>query len=203
MKMIFLNRSLHIQIETDETINIINIYAPVSRVNLDKFYFYQKLKEHLSKFKNQIIILSGDFNFVTDKDDRENGFDHWDRKINNLINFDNLYLKDVFKTLNPNVKNFTTKNSRIDRFLISIFLLTKIESILHKEYLSDHKVVELVLKLDKFEKWGRGFWKINNNYLNDKKFQNEIRETIKKIDFEHFENPIRKWENIKNNIKKK
>ena len=199
----FLNRFLHIQIETDEIINIINIYAPVNGQNYEKLYFYQKLKEHLSKFKNQIIILSGDFNYVTDKEDRENGFDYWDKRLNNIINFENLNLKDAFKTINPEVTNFTTKRSRIDRFLISNFLLTKIDLILHKEYISDHKAIELTLKFDKFQKWGRGYWKINNNYLNDKNFQKEIRETIRKVDFEHFNNPIKKWENIKGNIKKK
>ena len=94
----FKNRLLHIQIQTDEIVNIINIYAPAHTENLIKIRFYQKLKEYLSKYKNELIILTGDFNYVISKEDRLKGYDYYDIRINKMMNFEDFNLKDVYST---------------------------------------------------------------------------------------------------------
>ena len=77
---IFINRVLHLQIETEEILDIINIYAPVNEENQIKPGFFQKLKEHLNKYNYQTTILTGDFNFVTNDQDRNKGMYKFDKK---------------------------------------------------------------------------------------------------------------------------
>ena len=58
---IFKNRMIHIQIKTKNVINMINLYAPTSE-DKNKTCFYEKLKKYIDKFKNQDLIITGDFN---------------------------------------------------------------------------------------------------------------------------------------------
>ena len=123
----FKNRLSHIQIQTDEIVNIINIYAPAHTENLIKIRFYQKLKEYLSKYKNELIILTGDFNYVISKEDRIKGYDYYDYiRINKMMNFEDFNLKYVYSTIYLGKTDFTTNKSRIDRIYINETLLTKI-----------------------------------------------------------------------------
>ena len=137
------------QIQTDENKNIINTYAPVNNDNQSKLRFYNKLKEYLYKFKNQIIILSGDFNYVTCNNDRTKGMQYLDQLINNIMDYNNFKIKDIYKTIYPKNINYTMEKSRLDKFYISEHLITKVDNIIHGIYLSDHKTVELELNMEK------------------------------------------------------
>ena len=122
----FKNILLHIQIQTYEIVNVINIYAAAYTENLIKVRFYQKLKEYLSKYKNELTILTGDFNYVISKEDRVKGYDYYDIRINKIVNFEDFNLKDVYSTIH--LGNITTTKSRTDRIYINETLLTKIDT---------------------------------------------------------------------------
>ena len=200
---IFRNRVLHLQIQAEEIFNIINIYAPVNNDNLIKLRFFNKLKEHLYKFKNQNIILTGDFNYVSRNIDRETGMNYLDKLINTIMDYNNFKLKDVYKTIHPNDLNFTTRKSRLDRFYISEHLMTKIIKIKHGKFLSDHKTVEIEINIEKLQKWGKGYWKINNNYFKDLEYKEIIKNEINLQNSNLIEDPLDRWESMKKRFKKK
>ena len=84
---IFKNRMIHIQIKTNNVINIINLHAPTGE-DKDKTCFYEKFKKYIDKFKNQDLIITGDFNYVTSEKDRQtHKLYSYDKETNKIINF--------------------------------------------------------------------------------------------------------------------
>ena len=200
---IFKNRMIHIQIKTNNVINIINLYAPTGE-DKDKTCFYEKFKKYIDKFKNQDLIITGDFNYVTSEKDRQtHKLYSYDKETNKIINFDAYDLIDVFYNFYEDIQAFTTKVSRIDKIFISKHLITKITNFKHGVYISDHKTVEMSIEMENTKRWGNGYWKLNNYFLNDKYYQNEIKELIKQHQEVYYKNPEIKWETLKMKIKKK
>lgn len=198
----FKNRITHIQIQSSEIINIINIYAPSDHHNDTKRFFYSRLNIYLNKYKNQSLILCGDFNYVEDDIDRINGKTTNDNVINKTINFNDFGVTDTFRNFNLNKKEYTNQVSRLDRIYISNFLITKIKNIKLGEYISDHRTVELEIEIENFKLWGKGYWKLNNFYLKDAFYREEINNIINKEKNENYRNILEKWEIIKGKIKK-
>ena len=71
---------MHISIEAEETVGIVNVYAPVQNDVTEKLGFFKDLKNYLSKIKKQKFIILGDFNFVEFKDDRTSGLTYYEVK---------------------------------------------------------------------------------------------------------------------------
>ena len=94
----------------------------------------------------------------------------------------------------------TTAKSRLDRIYISDHLINKIVDINHGIFLSDHKTVELDIKIEQMQKWGRGYWKLNNFYLKEKDYKESIKNIIN--DNDRYE-PLEGWEELKVEIKRK
>ena len=174
----FKNRVVHIQIQSSETINIINIYAPSDHHNDIKRYSYSKLNTYLNKYKNQTLIICGDFNYVEENIDRINGKAINDNVINKTINFKDFGLTDTYRNFNENKKEYTNQVSRLDRIYISNFLITKIKNISLGEYISDHRTTEIDIEMENFKQWGKGYWKLNNFYLKDQFCREEINNII-------------------------
>ena len=76
---IFNNRLVHIQIKTEEIINIFNIYAPIEII--PKTEFYLKLNTYLNNYFHDINILLADFNYVSDNKDRNHTLNYYDKKL--------------------------------------------------------------------------------------------------------------------------
>lgn len=168
----FQNRLIHIQIKAAETINIINIYAPACNVH-EQLQFYKDLKMYLQKFTKNITFLLGDFNYATDDIDRTGNLHYYDTKVKEIFNPNDLNLKDTFRTFYEHKVDFTYTVSRIDKIFIPNFLMTKVASITHMQAISDHKIVKLKIDLNK------SYWKLNNYYLQDTYYRQEINELIK------------------------
>ena len=198
----FKNRIVHIQIQSPEIINIINVYAPSDHHNDTKRLFYSKLNMYLNKFKDQTLILCGDFNFVEEDIDRVNGKIINDKVINKAINLKDFGLVDTYRNFNENKKEYTNQISRLDRIYISKFLVTKIKNINHGEYISDHRTIEIDIEIETFNQWGKGYWKLNNFYLKDEFYRNEINNIIDKEKNKNNINILNKWDNIISKIKK-
>ena len=144
---------IHIQIKTNNVINIINLYAPTGE-DKDKTCFYEMFKKYIDKFKNQDLIITGDFNYVTSEKDRQTHKLYiYDKETNKIINFDTYDLIDVFYNFYEDIQDFTTKVSRIDKIFVSKHLITKVTNFKHGVYISDHKTVEMSIEMENTKRW--------------------------------------------------
>ncbi|CAC5358983.1 unnamed protein product [Mytilus coruscus] len=88
---------------------------------------------------------------------------------------DALRIKDVFREIHNDKANFTCYNisgtrTRIDRFYADNEFINKIKEIKHIPYKkSDHKIVQINILYNR-QKWGRGFWKMNNSLLENENY---------------------------------
>ena len=164
----------------DKKITLASIYGP----NEDKPQFYRNLKQKISDFGNDKVIICGDWNLVLNPDvDTENY-----RHINNptarqeVLKFiDNDNYIDIYRFINDD-KGFTwrrlnpeKKQARLDYFLISeeTFEFTNDCKIV-SGYRTDHSGITLKLKLNQNER-GTSYWKFNNSLLKDKDYIQLVR----------------------------
>ena len=93
-------------------------------------------------------------------------------------------LTDIYRFLNPTRKRFTwrrtkpVKSARLDYFLASNSLLDLVHNTdILPGYRSDHSIITLTLKPNKFVK-GSGIWKLNCSLLRDKNYLDRINSVI-------------------------
>ena len=170
----------------DKKITLASIYGP----NEDKPQFYRNLKQKISDFGNDKVIICGDWNLVLNPDvDTENY-----RHINNptarqeVLKFiDNDNYIDIYRFINDD-KGFTwrrlnpeKKQARLDYFLISeeTFEFTNDCKIV-SGYRTDHSGITLKLKLNQNER-GTSYWKFNNSLLKDKDYIQLVKKSIKEV----------------------
>lgn len=165
-------RLCHVVLESGT--HILSLYTPPQRTtsHLNRLDFIRSLKNYLSTFKNENILLAGDFNYAELPIDRGSG---------TLLPGDILYKKafaeifekhnliDLFRELHPTKRSYTfyrnTLKSRLDRIYTNIKHTTT--SIEHTPItFSDHHAVNAKLELKSRNPRGRGFWKLNNSLLN-------------------------------------
>ena len=106
---------MHISIEAEETVGIVNVYAPVQIDVTEQFGFFKNLI-FLSKIKKQKLIILGDFNFVEFNDDKTSGLTYYDRKIKDSFNFQDFGLIDTFKSIHYTT-NFTHKKVGLGEYM--------------------------------------------------------------------------------------
>ena len=191
---------------------ICNVYGPNRTAQAKDMFSELSLKLDVlkGKYKDSPIVIGGDFNDAPD--------DYMDRhppRSASLLNFkptsfmsDHFLLTDVWRFMNPNVTDYTWSNSnrnlqsRIDLWLMSSQSLQFVSDISHCHApLSDHKLICLRLKGSKEKSNIRGYWKLNNDLLEDKNFKEGVDLLAKDI-FNRIEmNPIQKWEFFKFKIR--
>ena len=95
-----------------------------------------------------------------------------------------LNLVDPWRIYNSEAKTFTwhrknpVKMARLDFYLISEELLSRVDNISIKNgYRTDHSMVLLDIRITDFKKGG-GFWKFNTSLLKDQIFVNKVKEII-------------------------
>ena len=168
----------------DKNVTLCNIYVPSGPQNLkEQKLFFENLKDSISEFQsdNSKLILGGDFNCVTDVDlDRSRMVSKTDSSVNKLKNIlNNFQLKDIWRHQNPDKKEFTFYSnvgtgSRLDKFYLTKDLTPNvIESKIQNFAHSDHDKVNIKLDSSEIER-GPRLWKINNSYLHDPDYVNEI-----------------------------
>ena len=151
------------------------------------------------------MILGGDFNTIQSPIDRLGSAPQSQIGTKSLKNLkDILQLIDIWRTKNPNKKDYTwrTKNakikSRLDYFLISKSLETKIKASIQMAVKTDHKAVTITIKLDDNMR-GPNFWKLNQTLLNDAVYTENITNLIndKWKQYSHINDLRVRWDLLK------
>ena len=94
------------------------------------------------------------------------------------------------------------KDARLDRFYISDFMVGQVLKTNIIPEIADHKMVIIDLDMEDLKLWGSFYWKMNNHYLLDKFYKDDIDNLI--IQFEQrksFMNILDNWEMCKIKVK--
>ena len=165
---------------------VINIYGP----NQDDTQFICeliKVTEMMPDVEN--IIIGGDFNFVLNPEiDRKSSMNNHHQMQSMLTEFmEKTELCDIWRIRNPNTRRYTwfrefiqgkLSASRIDFYIISNHLCASVEETnIEVGYMSDHSLIEMKINISKTIR-GPGVWKFNNQFLENEKFQNDIKNII-------------------------
>ena len=178
-------RSLRISAEIDgQKVQLVNIYGP-NPVNAEKSQtFFKEIDKIL--IQNIAPIICGDFNMVEDREkDRRGGtflarHTYGKSALNDLIEgFD---LVDIWRQKNPDRRQFTwhspdeSIHSRLDRiYLPKNFVCSVFNSYIRHFVWSDHDVCGVKFTLPNSTIKGKGYWKLNTNFLSHENFQNKIQ----------------------------
>lgn len=174
-RYLFIKGTLH-----GKPITIANIYAP----NSQQVPFFHNTFHHLTAFQLGTLIVGGDFNVpLTPFQDTSNGSSCLTYRALHAIKFQLaiLTLHDSWRTLYPNVKDFTffspphNKYSRIDHFFISQTDLTMLsDATIEPMLISDHHPITTTLKFPKFKlikfkitRNRSAMWRLDNSLLLD------------------------------------
>ena len=172
---------------------LINTYGPTKDNPSAQNDFYTSLYELIDFYSDKNIIIGGDLNtYLNIKIDKKGGQiekqSTFSQNINNLC--EEFSLIDIWRMRNPNVNKYTrierSRNgivqSRLDYFLTSIslsYLITNTN--ISPGNSSDHSIISLTIKTSEISKRGKGYWKLNNNLLNDKDYVNLINDKLTEI----------------------
>ena len=162
---------------------IMNVYAPNNIT--ERKCFFTKMQKWIDRYalNENNIIIGGDFNYTESDLDRYNQSNTKDASsvtYKNLINTKNL--NDAWRKIHPNKKQFTYKDiSRLDKFLVSTEILDSLQksNIVIPGIKSDHKCITMLLDFDKSTR-GPGRWKLNTSILQDKTYNEKIKNLIQK-----------------------
>ena len=164
---------------------IINVYVPAGshRAAERRHFFTEQLFGLLAGQEDILPLVGGDWNCVTERIDLENDRYFDDRKSLDLTNIIKEFsMVDAFRHLHGRKKEFTWQGrdgavaSRLDRFYVPDWMAKHLVSMSHHAGYSDHKfgVMELdlenIARLPKKLKFDSGYWKLNNQILNDQDF---------------------------------
>ena len=164
---------------------IINVYVPAGshRAAERRHFFTEQLFGLMAGQDDILPLVGGDWNCVTEKIDLENDRYFDDRKSLDLTNIiKDFDMIDAFRHLHGRKKEFTWQGrdgavaSRLDRFYVPDWMAKHLVSMSHHAGYSDHKfgIMELALeniaRLPKKLKFDSGFWKLNNQIMEDQDF---------------------------------
>jgi exonuclease III len=192
---------------------ICNLYGPCQDKPNMQIEFINEVKGKISKYPDSKLILLGDFNIIQDP-----VLDKWGSLPNEKPGKPALHLNDVKSSLdivdvwrlhNPTLKRFTwrrrrlnapSQQSRIDYCLLSSTLVDKTtECEILIGFRSDHSLVTLNIGNADPPPRGRGYWKFNNELLEDPGYVNFIKDNLKgdKYVSEFSGDPILDWDALK------
>ncbi len=170
-----------------------NIYALTQDHKLKQNNFIKNLKNELTSFASENILIGGDLNFYIEKK-----LDKIDSMIN--INDNPTYRKEIcallhsmdltdcLKNIYPNLRRYTWhargRSSRLDYWFISENLPNELETykILPGHH-SDHSILKINLE-NELNNRGKGLWKFNTSLLHDTKYVEKVKKIIKDIENE-------------------
>ena len=155
------------------------------------------------------IIIGGDFNLYLHKtldkiNIAQSTLDNNGYREALVAFMENENLVDAWRILNPDKQtptwNRNDQKSRLDYLLISDHLLNSIKCAnIEPSTLTDHCLINLVIKGTNKQSKGRGFWKMNNSLLYDLSYIEGIKNTIQESEQIHKDllDDRVKWELIK------
>jgi len=180
---------------------LFNVYAPNDPPERSTFFqmVTEKIRDHPKRTFETKIILVGDFNCVSDLVQDKliynpNGHSFPQPLRDTIANEE---LVDTFRSLNPDLRDFTWTNntlfSRIDYLFIPSILLPRTTQFVHKfTTLSDHKILIADLDPIKPRIFGKGYWMLNTLSLKDPKAIDLYKKVITETRIEDFDDPS-KW----------
>lgn len=201
--------------------NIINIYSPNDEKS--QCHFFRFVRKVMKTFKNKEtdndkpVIMGGDFNYIIEPSkDRKGGAQIQNSKtrseMTKVINSLKLQwnLQDIWRVKNPKKKRYTwqTKSgsvkSRLDYWLTSQALqdqITKVDII--PALKTDHSAIILKITGSSHEEKGKGFWKMNNSYLDEETYVKHLLEHKDNwlTETKDIDDPRVVWEYIKYKIR--
>jgi len=195
---------------------LVNIYAPADGIK-ERVKYFENLDKDLEQYLLNItgnfdLMLTGDFNCVTEQNDKSKPFCLTREQSSQLLlSIMGKYgIFDVWRRYNGNKQQFTWRQldgknenrntaCRLDRWLIGNPMAGNVVKCnIIPSILSDHLPVILRLESTTNTKRGKGFWKFNNNLLKDKVFTNMVdtlwREHKTTIHSEYNGNHLKWWD---------
>ena len=189
-----------------------NIYAP----NTDDVNFFTRVFKVVEKVAQDYVIIGGDFNLALDTKYDRLLSSHNNGKASEYIKMymEEFNMFDVWRTRNGDKKEYTwfkrghgktsTQASRIDFFLISAGLMSKIENVnITSCSRTDHSLVTLEIRNQEVIR-GPGSWKFNDSLLNKHDFcigmLNHIKQ-VKLINNKRKSTRTKEWEYLKKQCK--
>ena len=169
----------------EDTLTIVNIYAPAFTLN--RIGFYSDLADTLFSFTDKHnLILIGDFNVTLDDKDIVGISKDYQAGRNQLKNIvSTLDLIDGYRKINPDKFDHTHRHrsmnrlTRIDRIYIPTHIkINNLEHIQQTLTFTDHKGVLANLG-DRENKRQSPHWKLNDSLMENQQFLKTIRNTIK------------------------
>ena len=169
----------------EKRLTLTNLYGP----NSDDKDFFATIYGKIENYSNDNRLIMGDFNHILNPIlDKQGGRpDHANVKAREVtLNYlEEFEMVDIFRKLNPNVKQFSYHTARpnvvftrIDNILLSSGLVSLCEKCdIIPCYVSDHSFVTINLICSELNR-GRGFWKMNCCYLHDQDYITQIQEVI-------------------------
>ena len=172
---------------------IICVYAPADHA--ERKPFYDDLINYLKSCINHNLIMCGNFNFVNSEIDREPKLTKYDKRFSKLFKPKNYHLNDTFRIKNHVSIDFTHTTARLDRIYVSYdSILNTLHKAKHLNFLADHEPVMIQKIMEDIQFWGKFCWKLNNYYLNDIYYQNEINTLFDDYDDRKtYMTPIENW----------
>ena len=135
------------------------------------------------------VIVGGDFNIIMTSKDIKGGRGHSHVKCTEYINqyFEENGLLDIWRIRNPDKFRFTWSKTKphllmewIDYLIISFQLQQYVSMVdIQPSYLSDHSIPTVNITLDNSLDRGLGRWMLNNSFLEETEYCEQIREIIK------------------------
>lgn len=201
----------------DISYKFINIYAPNNEES--QLHFYGYLKNFMNKNINpeDKILLGGDFNVIMNpRLDRKGGHHESTLKYRQIINTINAIkfqfeLMDVWRQKNAEIKRFTWRKkhpqsvfSRLDYWFISEKLFDSVEKVdILSSFRSDHSGIFIHIKPLPPNMKGRGYWKLNNAYLEEAEYIQGITKCKGDwlLEINDIEDSRLKWEYIKYKVR--
>lgn len=155
----------------DREVTLVNLYGP----NNDNPQFYENLKIKIEEFRNENVIICGDWNLIIDAEMDCYNYLHINNPrarqvILNMLEDENF--RDPWRIMHEDEKRYTwsrlnptKKQARLDFFLVheSLFHYV-IDSDIISGYRTDHSAITLKLKFQESDR-GKGYWKFNNSLL--------------------------------------
>ena len=185
-----------------------NIYAP----NTDCPEFFRKVQRIIESFKNNNVILLGDFNTPLRMADKVGGSYEGVRHIKSVNVIEEVMelfnLIDIWRCRNPGKNRYTWFKvkptllmERLDYILVSANLANIIlDSDIDPKYASDHALPHITLKTAMFTEPGPGYWKLDTRLLQNQEFKEMVLQEISSE--ENSQLSIKeKWELVKMKIR--
>ena len=189
-----------------------SMYAPTRNFEQHQIQVLEKLSNEIISTEITHICLGGDWNLylipILDKlHSMSDGNDNskYRNHLKSFLDVNNLV--DVWRALNPTKRVFTwhrgDKRSRLDYFFCSDHMLNSLKdvSILPGIH-SDHSLLSLQFDSGETQIRGKGFWKFNENLIQDIEYVRKMKSLIKeKIDEYDMSDLGLKWDLIKMDIR--